>query len=75
MKKPFNFKAVVAIHGRMDTKELSHKYDGMRLMFLNPPDQRHKNIARTVGNLCQYILRSRGINRPKLNKELELENN
>lgn len=62
----FNYRTVVALKGRLSNDQLLIEYEHASLVFLNTNVKEQRDIFRTVGNVCQYILKSRGIDKPKL---------
>ena len=66
----FNYRTVVAIKGRLSTNQLLDEYDYASLIFLNTNTKEEREIFRTIGNVCQYILKSRGIDKPILSMTL-----
>lgn len=65
------YRRMVAIHGRFTTTDLVHKYNQM----IDEYCKTNNSAAKTIGNVCQYILKSRGIDLPVINKEVQDEYN
>jgi bacterioferritin (cytochrome b1) len=66
----FNYRVIVALRGRNTTQQLLDEYDQASLIFLNTNVKQEREIFRTIGNICQYILSSRGIVKDKLTMAL-----